>query len=89
MKQEYQIVRISRDGRTIRCVYDDRLGLTRLGKVHVERALLVEFNEETQVWEVLDPTTKKALLGQGFESRQEALEAEQVFLNAVLMQSKG
>ncbi len=44
-------LRVKPDG-TIKCVYNDKFPLAKLGKLAVTRASNVEFNRATQQWEV-------------------------------------
>ena len=38
---------------TARCLYSELLDLRRLGRLHLRRATRIEFNEDTQLWDVL------------------------------------
>jgi uncharacterized protein (DUF1919 family) len=50
MKSEHTIV-FSQEG-TARCLWTEVLPLGELGRLEVERASAVEFNDSTQKWEV-------------------------------------
>lgn len=70
---------IQPDGQ-IKCLYTDLIDLSRFGKLHVERASHVEFDDIKQTWTVRLAGSGK-VIGDGFESRQEALDFEVDYLN--------
>jgi hypothetical protein len=37
---------------TAHCLYDEAIDLHALGRLHIRRASHIEFNEQTQIWEV-------------------------------------
>ena len=59
-----------------RCLYSELMDLRRLGRLHLRRATRIEFNEDTQLWEVLPARrATKALFSA--PSRRECLDWEQ------------
>jgi hypothetical protein len=69
-------------GGIVRCLHTDIIDLRKLGRLEVERASNVEFNDKTQAWEVSLPDGK--LLQGGFARRDQALAWEREYFEARL-----
>ena len=63
----------SRDG-TGRCLYTELIDLQSLGRLDISRATHIEFNNQTQQWEVKDRQSKVRFFA---KSRAACLEWEQ------------
>jgi hypothetical protein len=66
----------------VRCLHTDAIDLRKLGRLEVERASNVEFNDKAQSWEVSLPDG--TLLQGGFARRDEALAWEREYFEARL-----
>lgn len=75
---------ISADG-TLRCVYDERLALTELGKTSIARASHAEPTDDGHWLADLSPVGGPAL--GPFAKRSAALDAERAWLEAWLVDS--
>jgi hypothetical protein len=63
-------------GGTARCLYSEMIDLRQLGRLHLRRATRIEFNERTQLWDVLPAKrASKALFSAA--TRRECLAWEQ------------
>lgn len=67
---------------TLHTIYRDDLDLGEIGAVHIERASHVEFNNETQAWEVTTANGRK--LPVSFKRREDALLYEIEYVRACL-----
>lgn len=63
---------------TAHCLYSELIDLRELGRLHVERASSIEFDEPRQVWQV---RTNNGLPVFSSPSRQECLDWEQQHFN--------
>ncbi|MEO6182851.1 MAG: hypothetical protein ABIP71_07095 [Verrucomicrobiota bacterium] len=43
---------------TARCLYTEQINLNTIGQLEISRASEIEFNNETQQWEVFSPERK-------------------------------
>ena len=57
-----------------KCLYTEAVDLRELGRLHCERASVVEFNDKSQQWEVAEPGKEKVLFAH--PSRARCLEWE-------------
>ena len=64
---------IIEDG-TVRTLYTDKIDLSKLGPMRVERASFVEFNNRSSLWEVTSAKTNQVLFSA--HTREAALEWE-------------
>jgi hypothetical protein len=64
----------------VRCVYDEAIDLHALGELHIQRASLVEPDEQGRWWASLDPVNGPKL--GPFIARRAALNAESIWLKS-------
>jgi hypothetical protein len=78
-------IRINPDG-TMAFLHDDTIvqALEKQGKINIERASDVSYDNEAHGWRVYIPGTKDQLLDGLFNTRAEALETEKTYLEARL-----
>ena len=74
------ILTITPDGAEIMGLYSDKIPYRDLGSVEVKRASNVEFNSESQKWEVFI-VDEGRILPDVYVTRTEALAAEVEYLN--------
>ena len=68
----------------IKGLYTEALDLNTLGRLEVQRAMAIEFDNPAQVWRVFDPFGRCVYAS---PSREECLTWERQHLNAVLERS--
>lgn len=73
------VLRIDKASATARTLWTDAINLRGLGKLRVERASHVEFDDSRQTWYVATPGWN--LLKDGFTTREEALAWESRWAN--------
>ena len=81
------VVRIDMDAGIATCLWTDELDLLALGRVNVERASNIEFDNELQAWTVARPDGTRVGPNDGFRSRADALAWEHEWANGELMKS--
>lgn len=77
-------LRLSADGTELTGLYTDKFPFKALGTLCVERASNVIYDNSKGQWFVTAPKGGVAILDQGFDTRQEAIDAEIIHLEKEL-----
>lgn len=82
-KASVKILLIEGNG-DLKCLWTDKIPLTNLGAVSVERASNVEFDSTNGTWFVKLAGTDE-IIGKGYTKRKDAIDFEVEYLNKTLL----
>ena len=81
-------LKISADGSSVLGLYDDNFPFSHLGKVNIERATNVIYDNTDELWYVTNPVNGERVIKNGFSLRKDAIKAEIVMLEESLVKKE-